>query len=44
MEHLRDPLTVAAECGFRNADALRSAFQRVLHVAPSQYRARFRSA
>jgi transcriptional regulator GlxA family with amidase domain len=35
---------VAAECGFRNADALRSAFQRVLHVAPSQYRARFRSA
>jgi transcriptional regulator GlxA family with amidase domain len=33
--------TVAAACGFRNSDAMRSTFKRVLRVAPGEYRWRF---
>jgi len=33
--------SVAAACGFRNCDAMRSAFKRVLRVAPGEYRWRF---
>ena len=32
---------VASTCGFRNADAMRSVFHRVLGVAPGEYRQRF---
>ncbi len=33
--------SVAASCGFRNCDAMRSTFRRVLRVAPGEYRWRF---
>lgn len=32
---------IARECGFGSADVLRRAFLRVLHVSPTEYRARF---
>lgn len=35
---------VAAACGFGSQDTLRRSFQRRLNVAPSDYRARFRTA
>jgi transcriptional regulator GlxA family with amidase domain len=35
---------VARACGFRNCDAMRTTFQRVLRVAPGEYRRRFRAA
>lgn len=35
---------VARECGFGGADSMRRSFLRVLRVAPSDYRDRFRSA
>jgi transcriptional regulator GlxA family with amidase domain len=34
---------VAATCGFRNCDAMRSTFKRVLRVAPGEYRWRFQT-
>ena len=34
---------VAATCGFRNADAMRTTFKRVLRVAPGEYRWRFQA-
>ena len=34
---------VATTCGFRNSDAMRSAFRRVLRVAPGEYRWRFQA-
>jgi transcriptional regulator GlxA family with amidase domain len=34
---------VAATCGFRNCDAMRSTFRRVLRVAPGEYRWRFQA-
>jgi transcriptional regulator GlxA family with amidase domain len=33
--------SIAATCGFRNCDAMRSTFKRVLQVAPGEYRWRF---
>ncbi|HEU5401809.1 MAG TPA: GlxA family transcriptional regulator [Terriglobales bacterium] len=33
---------IAASCGFRNPDGLRSTFKRVLGVSPGEYRERFR--
>ena len=33
--------SVATTCGFRNCDAMRSTFRRVLRVAPGEYRWRF---
>ena len=35
--------SVASTCGFRNCDAMRSTFKRVLRVAPSEYRWRFQA-
>ena len=35
--------SVAAACGFRNCDAMRCMFKRILRVAPSEYRWRFQS-
>jgi transcriptional regulator GlxA family with amidase domain len=35
--------TVAATCGFRNSDAMRTTFKRVLRVAPGEYRWRFQA-
>jgi transcriptional regulator GlxA family with amidase domain len=35
--------SVAAICGFRNCDAMRSTFKRVLRVAPREYRGRFQA-
>lgn len=35
--------SVATNCGFRNADAMRRAFRRVLKVAPGEYRWRFQA-
>jgi transcriptional regulator GlxA family with amidase domain len=35
--------SVAATCGFRNCDAMRSTFKRVLRVAPGEYRWRFQA-
>ena len=35
--------SVAAACGFRNCDAMRSTFRRVLRVAPGEYRWRFQA-
>lgn len=35
--------SVAETCGFRNCDAMRSTFRRVLRVAPSEYRWRFQA-
>ena len=35
--------SVAATCGFRNCDAMRSTFKRVLRVAPGEYRWRFQT-
>jgi len=35
--------SVATTCGFRNADAMRSAFRRVVKVAPGEYRWRFQA-
>lgn len=35
--------SVAATCGFRNCDAMRSTFRRVLRVAPGEYRWRFQA-
>ncbi len=35
---------VATSCGFRNCDAMRSTFKRVLRVAPGEYRWRFQSS
>ena len=34
---------ISKRCGFRSADALRRSFQRVVKVAPSDYRQRFRT-
>ena len=36
--------SVAATCGFRNCDAMRKTFKRVLRVAPGEYRWRFQAA
>ncbi|MGE0823118.1 MAG: GlxA family transcriptional regulator [Candidatus Binatia bacterium] len=36
--------TIAADCGFGNADTMRRAFLRTLRVAPNAYRGRFRAA
>jgi transcriptional regulator GlxA family with amidase domain len=39
-----DPLeTIARQCGFGSAETLRRTFQRVMGVAPSEYRDRFRT-
>ncbi|MEJ7807561.1 MAG: helix-turn-helix domain-containing protein, partial [Telluria sp.] len=35
---------VAARCGFASAEAMRLAFKRHLDIAPSDFRARFRTA
>ncbi|HKR26277.1 MAG TPA: GlxA family transcriptional regulator [Acidobacteriaceae bacterium] len=35
--------SVAETCGFRNCDAMRSTFRRVLRVAPGEYRWRFQA-
>jgi len=35
---------VATTCGFRNCDAMRSTFRRVLRVAPGEYRWRFQAS
>ena len=35
---------IARECGFGSPDAMRRSFLRVIRVAPSDYRARFRAA
>jgi transcriptional regulator GlxA family with amidase domain len=35
--------TIAAECGFGNAERMRRTFQRLFNVSPQDYRARFRS-
>lgn len=35
--------SVASTCGFRNCDAMRSTFRRVLRVAPGEYRWRFQA-
>ena len=35
--------SVASSCGFRNSDAMRTTFKRVLRVAPGEYRWRFQS-
>ena len=35
---------VAATCGFRNCDAMRTTFKRVLQVTPGEYRRRFQLA
>ena len=35
--------SIARACGFRNCDAMRSTFKRVLRVAPGEYRWRFQS-
>jgi hypothetical protein len=35
--------SVAATCGFRNCDAMRKTFKRVLRVAPGAYRWRFQA-
>lgn len=35
--------SIAATCGFRNCDAMRSTFRRALRVAPGEYRWRFQS-
>ncbi len=34
---------IAERCGFASAEAMRTAFERNLHVAPSEFRRRFRS-
>ena len=36
--------SVATSCGFRNCDAMRSTFRRVLRVAPGEYRWRFQAS
>jgi len=35
--------TIAAECGFGNAERMRRTFQRLFEISPADYRARFRS-
>jgi transcriptional regulator GlxA family with amidase domain len=35
--------SIATTCGFRNCDAMRSTFKRVLRVAPGEYRWRFQA-
>ncbi|HEX5234300.1 MAG TPA: DJ-1/PfpI family protein [Silvibacterium sp.] len=35
--------SIATTCGFRNCDAMRSTFRRVLRVAPNEYRWRFQA-
>jgi len=35
--------SVATTCGFRNCDAMRSSFKRVLRIAPGEYRWRFQT-
>jgi transcriptional regulator GlxA family with amidase domain len=35
--------TIASTCGFRNCDAMRSTFKRILRVAPGEYRWRFQA-
>jgi len=35
--------SIATTCGFRNCDAMRSTFRRVLRVAPGEYRWRFQA-
>jgi transcriptional regulator GlxA family with amidase domain len=35
--------TIAAECGFGNAERMRRTFQRLFGISPADYRARFRS-
>lgn len=35
--------SIAATCGFRNCDAMRSSFKRVLRVTPGEYRWRFQA-
>ncbi len=34
--------TIAAECGFENAERMRRTFQRLFDTNPTEYRARFR--
>ena len=34
---------ISKQCGFRSADAMRRSFQRVVKVAPTEYRQRFRA-
>lgn len=34
---------IAAECGFGTTEAMRGAFQRILHVSPQDYRKRFQA-
>ncbi len=36
--------SVATACGFRNCDAMRSSFKRVLRIAPGEYRWRFQAS
>jgi transcriptional regulator GlxA family with amidase domain len=36
--------TIAASCGFSTPERMRRSFQRLLHVGPQEYRARFHSA
>jgi transcriptional regulator GlxA family with amidase domain len=36
--------TIAASCGFGTPERMRRSFQRLLHVSPQDYRARFHSA
>ena len=44
LEESDDPVeTVAGDCGFGSAETLRRSFLRILNVAPSDYRDRFRS-
>ncbi|WP_373652684.1 helix-turn-helix domain-containing protein [Schlesneria sp. DSM 10557] len=42
LEETDQPLEVIAkQCGFGSADSMRRSFQRVMKVAPSDYRQRF---
>jgi transcriptional regulator GlxA family with amidase domain len=44
LEESDEPLeAIAQACGFGSADSMRRSFQRVVKVAPSDYRRRFRS-
>jgi len=45
LEETAEPVQgIAHSCGFPSAEAMRRSFQRTLHVGPSEYRRRFRSA
>jgi transcriptional regulator GlxA family with amidase domain len=45
LEETAEPVEgIARACGFPSAEAMRRSFQRTLHVGPTEYRRRFRTA